>query len=261
MSIVIYALNILPLNPDGSDWSRWVDGRRVAAASLYLQRDDRARCIGAGLLLAHAVRVHHPAHEFPPRPELDGNGKPYLPEIKGWHFNISHSGQWVVCAVGNHPLGVDIERMGPSITDLAQSCFAPPECAYLRSLPEADREIAFLDLWVLRESYMKATGLGFRLPPDRFRVHRGPPPFVLHAGQRVPFSITLCDFEDHDYRLALAVNATSTPFYRIEIVNFDSLLQCIKTPKAACLLMYLQSVQSADQLNHFQYLAEHKVKI
>ena len=37
-------------------------------------------------------------------------GKPYLKGREDLHFNISHSGNFVLCALGECPLGVDIER-------------------------------------------------------------------------------------------------------------------------------------------------------
>ena len=38
-------------------------------------------------------------------------GKPYLERFKEFHFIISYSGDYVVCAIANHPLGVDIEQV------------------------------------------------------------------------------------------------------------------------------------------------------
>ena len=37
-------------------------------------------------------------------------GKPYIPALPDMHFNISHSGRWIVCAVDSKPIGIDIEK-------------------------------------------------------------------------------------------------------------------------------------------------------
>ena len=37
-------------------------------------------------------------------------GKPYL-NSQPYKFNVSHSGDWVVCSVGNSKIGVDIEEI------------------------------------------------------------------------------------------------------------------------------------------------------
>ncbi len=44
--------------------------------------------------------------------EVAENGKPYAKGLNV-HFNISHSGDFVVCAVDNNPVGIDIEKVRP----------------------------------------------------------------------------------------------------------------------------------------------------
>ncbi len=38
-------------------------------------------------------------------------GKPYLNGYPNYYFNISHSGEFVVCAISNNPVGIDIEQI------------------------------------------------------------------------------------------------------------------------------------------------------
>lgn len=38
-------------------------------------------------------------------------GKPFVQKFSDFHFNISHSGEWVVCATANSNVGIDIERV------------------------------------------------------------------------------------------------------------------------------------------------------
>lgn len=38
-------------------------------------------------------------------------GKPFVQNFSDFHFNISHSGEWVVCATANSNVGIDIERV------------------------------------------------------------------------------------------------------------------------------------------------------
>ncbi|GAB1109260.1 MAG: 4'-phosphopantetheinyl transferase superfamily protein [Shewanella algae] len=91
------------------------------------------------------------------------------------HFNLSHSGDWLLLALLKHPspelqLGVDIERlrMRTAIDTVMRHYFAPFELQQLRNLDDATRREAFFDLWALKESYIKATGKGLAQPLDGF---------------------------------------------------------------------------------------------
>lgn len=85
-------------------------------------------------------------------------------------FNVSHSGHWVVLAVGNAvEVGVDIEdlRRGAPL-HLADQCFSESEASDLRRSPLDEQVLRFFELWTLKESYAKARGLGLSLPLDSF---------------------------------------------------------------------------------------------
>ncbi len=89
------------------------------------------------------------------------NGKPYFSEYRNIHFNISHSGNMAVCALGGTDLGVDIERLRPVREGLIRRVLTGREREWLMGRP--DKEEAFIRLWTLKESYVKATGEGLRL--------------------------------------------------------------------------------------------------
>ena len=124
--------------------------------------------LGAALLLNRVLAEAGlpPAGAFAFGPE----GKPWLPDRPGLHFSLSHSGTWVLCALSDAELGCDVE--GPRRFDpaLARRFFHPDETAWLLSLPPREQDAAFLRLWTLKESYLKAVGLGLSLPLDAFRI-------------------------------------------------------------------------------------------
>ncbi len=101
-----------------------------------------------------------------PRPldiAANENGKPYLTAAPDVHFSLSHSAAWAVCAVSDHPVGVDIQQCRSFKPNIADRFFHPDEVQYLSSLSPAERENAFYTLWALKESYVKADGRGLRL--------------------------------------------------------------------------------------------------
>lgn len=85
-------------------------------------------------------------------------------------FNLSHTEGLVVLAVAQTEVGVDVEwldRPGRTV-ELADRYFAPAETAALRALPIERQRDRFFDLWTLKESYIKARGLGLAIPLASF---------------------------------------------------------------------------------------------
>ena len=89
-------------------------------------------------------------------------------------YNLSHTKGLVACAVTlGREIGVDvecIERRGDAVA-IADRYFAPAECRELRACPAERRRERFFEYWTLKESYIKARGLGLRIPLRRFAFH------------------------------------------------------------------------------------------
>jgi 4'-phosphopantetheinyl transferase len=97
-------------------------------------------------------------------------GKPFL-EKYNLNFNISHSGNWVVCAVNEDHIGIDIEQIQPiDYIDIADNFFSSDESKDLNNKVESDRLAYFYDLWTLKESYVKAEGKGLSIPLHSFTM-------------------------------------------------------------------------------------------
>lgn len=95
-------------------------------------------------------------------------GKPILLKPKGVYYNISHSGDWVVCAVDNNPIGIDVELIRKiDINNIARRFFSKNEYIDLLNR-ENDSLRYFYILWTLKESYIKAIGKGLTIPLDSF---------------------------------------------------------------------------------------------
>lgn len=103
--------------------------------------------------------------------EFDKNlyGKPFLNKYPYFHYNIAHSGEWVVCAVDNSEIGVDVEKILPFDLQMAKGLFTEEEYWDLFNAKE-DKNSAFYDIWTLKESYVKARGRGLSIPLDSFNV-------------------------------------------------------------------------------------------
>ena len=110
----------------------------------------------------------------------DEFGKPYFQNGK-LQFNVSHSGEYLVIAVSESAVGVDIQ--GPkSIKDgMYLKVVQPKEQSFIGE----NREKDFLRLWTLKESFVKAEGKGLRIPlADYWFEKEEDQYFVNYGGQR-----------------------------------------------------------------------------
>ena len=102
------------------------------------------------------------------RPEIDG-------ENQGLDFNITHTdGMIAVVVTRGRMCGLDVEHrpIRQEAAKLAPKVLAPPELAFVRMLPGELRRCLFADLWVAKEAYTKALGMGLCRPFDTFGTRR-----------------------------------------------------------------------------------------
>ncbi|MBQ8184617.1 MAG: 4'-phosphopantetheinyl transferase superfamily protein [Lachnospiraceae bacterium] len=138
--------------------------------------------------------------QLPPM-ERDSCGKPYFPDYPQLHFNLSHTRGCVCCALSDSPVGVDVElRRHMKYEERIVGKFSPREQKAWEETPKGRREKLFFQLWVLKESYVKALGRGLRLPlhsftvwpekqTDRYRMH-------LYDLGELPYELAVCSEEE-----------------------------------------------------------------
>lgn len=130
-------------------------------------------------------------------------GKPFFDQHPDIHFNVSHSGRWVVVALSEAPVGVDVEKVRNVNLAVARRFFAKEEYAQLISQPPELQRSFFFDLWTLKESYLKALGTGLTRPLNTFVVRHEEQQFRLYAnGQQLQETLNQIEIED-DYKLAV----------------------------------------------------------
>lgn len=112
------------------------------------------------------------------RMAIGPRGKPELlnPPLP-LRFNLSHTRDMIICAVTlEDDIGCDVEAVGRAsdVLAIANHYFSASELKELFSLPEAEQRSRFFDYWTLKESYIKACGLGlFAIPLADFSFHIG----------------------------------------------------------------------------------------
>lgn len=214
-SITIYAYSIAksPLSLAECHEKLWPE--RLEQLSRFPEQSQQHSLAG-DLLALMAYRTAYPADAFPPERSVTPAGKPFLPARPEFHYSISHSGEWAVCAVGAVPLGVDIQVERP-VRPAVFRALAEAEQAELDGLEERERLSAFFDVWCLKEAYSKAIGLGLQARFRDFSVRK-------KANISVPgFSVALPPFWDRRYHLGVCVQAMAMPELRLQLVEKTAL--------------------------------------
>lgn len=135
----------------------------------------RAEHLAGRALLRHAIAdsTGRAASSLPLT--VTAAGKPEC--VGGPHVSVSHSGSLVVCAVADVPVGVDVETRPPrDVEGVAERYFTAAEARWIAAEP-AER---FPMLWVLKEAYLKALGVGLAGGLDSLECRLEPP--VIAAG-------------------------------------------------------------------------------
>ena len=131
---------------------------RIDKISRYKQDADKKRSLAAMALLINAAK-YYGITNFDIVEE--SNGKPHFVKGTDLQFNLSHSGEKVMCTIDTHPVGCDIQEMGEIKLAVAKRFFSQEEYELISSLnSKEEKKEMFYRLWTLKEAYIKATGEG-----------------------------------------------------------------------------------------------------
>ncbi len=156
------------------DCSALLDPARLEAVLPYLDNErqqrvqrladprKRAQSAAAGWLLTTLFGKDG----NPPTLFHGSRGKPYLHGREDLFFNLSHTDNWVFCAIAPQEIGLDAQASGAYNERVAGRCFTQDERDWLNQNPDG----CFTRLWTLKEAYLKYTGFGLVLPMSSFTV-------------------------------------------------------------------------------------------
>lgn len=99
-------------------------------------------------------------------------GKPIITDLPSLHFNVSHSGNWVVLAIDNYDVGIDIEKIEDIDMSIAENYFYCSE--YTDIVHSENPKCTFFEYWTLKESYIKHVGKGLSIPLNSFCIKKNP---------------------------------------------------------------------------------------
>lgn len=194
--IKTWIADVLPLK-EPQKWERYYNAapmERKKKADKILKEEDRLLSIGAWSLYAQAVKKYG----------LNENAV----------YNFSHSGHYVLCCIDTEcengvKAGCDIERETSLRLNVAKRFFCESEYRMILNQREPEKQLQmFYRYWVLKESFMKATRLGMKLPMNAFVIEidcedkpklivkpedvEGTYVFKEYKYKRIPYKIAVC---------------------------------------------------------------------
>ena len=146
--------------------------RERQRADTFQQPLLRNRYMAVRAITRHVLASYLSAKPADLQFTLGEHGKPALIS-DSLHFNISHTDQLLLIAVGNLPdIGVDIEliKTRSNMGGMAKRCFAERELKIWQQLSEPQSQETFYRLWTKKEAFVKATGRGIALGLNRCEV-------------------------------------------------------------------------------------------
>lgn len=124
----------------------------------YKQSDDKKRCLYGELLVNYVINTNFKNTYFDKQIIFSDYGKPLL-ACSNLHFNISHSGNWVICCVSDNSIGVDIEKITNfNWHNISKRFFSDFENKYISNSKNSLN--TFFKFWTMKEAVIKYYGRG-----------------------------------------------------------------------------------------------------
>lgn len=153
---------------DEKRWMRSLSSNERERATTYRFERDRTSFIAGRYLLRQRLGVHT---QTPPDKLVlvaDAYGKLKVAGHDGLQFSLSNADGLVAVAIasGCERIGIDCERADAEIEAAALGSYcSPDERRWLDHMPAGEGPRAAVALWTLKESHLKALGVGLREDP------------------------------------------------------------------------------------------------
>lgn len=211
---------------------QFVDKEKRTKIKRFVKWEDAHRGLFAELLIRQIITektgLANEAISF----SKNRYGKPFLNNMTGFHFNLSHSGLWIVCAVDNMPIGIDIQKIKPVDFGISERYFSKEEHNDLMSKSDSDKLAYFFTLWALKESYIKAKGKGLSIPLKSFYVKaESLEKIIFKFEDRDEKNSYFIQYDlDRNYKMAVCAQNNKFP-KKIIIIRSNTLIQGFKGEK------------------------------
>lgn len=188
-------------------YSRYISQKRRDRIQRFKKVGDAYRSLISELLLRKILFDQF--HLDDVTISTNRQGKPYLPYHSDIHFNLSHSGEWCVCIVGEKQVGIDIEYIDVIPENMISTIISDEELE-----AEDDLQHLFYEKWTVLESYLKMIGTGLYLPLKSVDIRaEGDQTYnVKHCEGAYPEGMTKCFTFKENYKLSICTRGLDKNF-------------------------------------------------
>lgn len=214
-----------------ASWRPYLTEERKKLADRKKGERERQLFLGAEVLLNLSLRLAGIDIPLPAKYKRNEHGKPYLENRGDIYVNWSHSGDYVICAVADREVGIDLQYAGKEPKEsLVRKLLQPEELCFYEHTPVTERQRLFYEYWAVKESFLKAMGTGFVTPLNRFYVEfahasgtdgdfgksAGKIPRIIQNINKNQYRCQLLPIKDKEYTAALCIEDTNDSFTRGE---------------------------------------------
>ena len=134
-----------------------ISAQRREQALKFRHEQGQRLCVLAYQMLKQGLREEYGFTENPIF-EYNEHGKPAIVGHPDIFFNLSHCKEAVVCAISDHPVGIDVESLREYKESLVRYTMNDAEIHEIESAESPAS--AFIRLWTMKEATMKLVGTG-----------------------------------------------------------------------------------------------------
>jgi len=168
MAIKVYIADYKKLGID-KNWQEllpYLTGDEREKVLRYRFDEDKIRSLTGVCLIRSAAAERFPG-ETVSIMKTD-KGKPYLSGRTGYEFNLSHSGDLIVLAVDELPVGIDVEQIKDKNWEIFHRYLTDEEMSMIRG--SDDPPAVFFEVWTVREAFSKEEGQGLSILDSIFSM-------------------------------------------------------------------------------------------
>ncbi|MBO1685685.1 MULTISPECIES: 4'-phosphopantetheinyl transferase family protein [Clostridium] len=167
-----YAIKILDINDEQlNELSLIIDLEKRIKIKKFINKKDKIRTIIGEILIRTIIIKELSIGNERIKFRKNLYDKPYLKDHTEFNFNISHSGDYVVCVIDSKPVGIDIEEIKHiDYKEISKCFFTVREFDYIINQNLNIQLSKFYTIWTLKESYIKCCGQGLSISLNSFSL-------------------------------------------------------------------------------------------